>query len=248
VSPAPGAPPGRRLTGAFIAGILTASALGGFLIQRLTTPHPLPLRPLPLPPSRQLPQPAPAGSPAAAPEAPPARRIPEKLPDVALADMSGTVRHLSAFKGHLLLVNFWATWCEPCRREMPLLQKISRERAKDGVEIVGIALDQREDVAKFAATMHVSYPLLIGDQGGFEAASAFGMEPVLPFSVFADRSGQIVTLKVGELHPDEAALILDTLVRLDAGGMPLAAAREEISSGIARLTAARAAGTPPAQP
>ena len=83
------------------------------------------------------------------------------------------------------------------------------------------------------------YPVLVGEKGGLEAVNALGMDTVLPFSVFADRRGQIITLKIGELHADEAALILDRMTDLDHGRLTLTAAREQIAAGIARLSAAR---------
>ena len=94
---------------------------------------------------------------------------------------------------------------------------------------------------------HIAYPLLVGEQGGLEMINALGMDTVLPFSVFADRAGRIVTLKIGELHPEEAEFILARMLDLDQGRMNLAAAREQISAGIAQLNAARspAAGSEP---
>jgi hypothetical protein len=83
--------------------------------------------------------------------------------------------------------------------------------------------------------------VLIGEQGGFEAVAAFGMDPVLPFSAFADGAGRIVTLKVGELHPDEADFILDRMRDLDQGRLSLATAREQIAAGMSRLSARRPA-------
>jgi thiol-disulfide isomerase/thioredoxin len=234
--PEPAAP--RRIGGALLAALLvTGAAGGGFVLYRLTTPPRATLRvdhsPLAVKP------PAEKDSPPAEEAAAPVRRIPEELPAIRLPDLSGHLRGLSDFRGRVLIVNFWATWCEPCRREIPLLQNIRRERAKDGIEIVGIALDHRADVAQYARARDLKYPLLIGENGGLEAANALGMDTVLPFSVFADRTGRIITLKVGELHPDEAALILDRMTDLDQGRLTLAAAREQIASGIARLAASR---------
>jgi thiol-disulfide isomerase/thioredoxin len=137
-------------------------------------------------------------------------------------------------------VNFWASWCEPCRREIPLLESLRRERRKDGLEIVGIALDFRDAAEKYSRAARIDYPVLVGEEGGYEAAAAFGMDPVLPFSVFADRTGTIVTLKVGELHRDEAGFILDRVRDVGAGRLSLPAAREEIASGIRRLNLRRA--------
>jgi len=85
----------------------------------------------------------------------------------------------------------------------------------------------------------MDYPVLVGEQGGFEAVAAFGMDPVLPFSAFADRAGRIVTLKVGELHRDEADFILDRMRELGQGRLSLAAAREQIAAGISRLNRGR---------
>ena len=232
--PAPGADARRRISAVALAGVLLLSALGGFLIYHLGRPRQPALQVL-----TTITAPAPAAQPVAPPE-PPGRRIPESLPEIALPAPDGVLHRLSDYRGKLLVVNFWATWCEPCRREMPLLSSLKREHAKDGVEIVGIAIDQRPDVAKYASEHAIGYPILEGEKGGLAAANAFGMDVVLPFSVFADRSGQIVTLKVGELHPDEARLILERMLDLDRGRLTLAAAREAIASGIARLSAARA--------
>jgi thiol-disulfide isomerase/thioredoxin len=221
--------------------VLAGAAAGGFALHRLTAPPRASLRV-----DRALPSPVPPREAQSAPEGTTAvgRRIPDELPLIRLPGLDGTLRSVSEFRGKLLVLNFWATWCEPCRREIPLLQRLRSDRAKDGVEIVGIALDYRDDVAKYALARDVRYPLLIGEKGGLEAANALGMDTILPFSVFADRRGRIIALKVGELHADEAALILDRMTDLDRGTLNLAAARAQISTGMSRLSAARAAESP----
>jgi thiol-disulfide isomerase/thioredoxin len=148
---------------------------------------------------------------------------------------------LADWKGRPVLVNFWATWCDPCRREIPLLKTLRHEHAADGLQIVGIAVDSLEAVRQYTAEHGIDYPVLIGQQGGLAAVTAFGMDTVLPFSVFADRQGRIVTLKIGELHRDEAELILERLREVDAGTLTVSAAREQISTGVQRLKAARTA-------
>lgn len=172
------------------------------------------------------------------PQAP--RPIPTELPNISLADPGGIKHALSEWKGRPLLINFWATWCAPCRREIPLLKTIRHDRAKDGIEIVGIAVDFRDAVQKYAREMSIDYPVLVGEQDGLEAIAAFGMDTVFPFTVFADARGRIVTLKVGELHADEARLILDRVKGIDTGRIDLAAAKKEIADGIAALAAERA--------
>ena len=170
----------------------------------------------------------------------PAHIIPTEVPNISLADGEGVKHALSEWKGRPLLINFWATWCAPCRREIPLLKTLRQERTGDGVEVVGIAVDFRDAVKHYAHEMGIDYPVLIGEQDGLDAIAAFGMDTIFPFTVFADRQGRIVTLKIGELHTDEAHFILDELKAVDAGRTPLAAARKEIADGVAALAAKRA--------
>jgi thiol-disulfide isomerase/thioredoxin len=225
------------------AALLVACAAGGFLVYHLATPPRARLYPAPAPAP-----PAPAAAPAAAPAEPgpvpppTVQRVPEVLPELALPDLDGTPHRLTEWKGRPLVVNFWATWCEPCRREIPLLKSLRRERATDRLEIVGIAIDFRDTAQKYARDTGINYPVLVGEQGGLEAVAAFGMDPVLPFSAFADPAGRIITLKVGELHRDEADFILDRMRELDRGRLSLASAREQIAVGISRLNTRRAAG------
>ena len=224
-----------------VAVLLAAGALG-FLWQRLTAPAASTLRVASATPAAKTTS-GPAPEAAAAPTpvaAAPERRVPESLPVFSLPGLDGVAHQLSDWRGHPLVVNFWATWCEPCRREIPLLEALSREHGHQGLEIIGIAIDYREPVEKYARRMGINYPVLLGEKGGLEAVASFGMDTALPFSVFADRQGRIVTLKVGELHRDEADLILGRIRALDQGRLGLADAREQIDAGIRRLAASRA--------
>jgi len=153
--------------------------------------------------------------------------------------LDGKLHRLSDWKGRPLVINFWATWCEPCRREIPLLKTLRHEHAGNGLEIVGIGIDYLDTVRKFASDQGIDYPLLLGEREGLQTARAFGMETVLPFSVFSDREGRVVTLKVGELHRDEAELILGRIREVDAGRLSLIAAQSQISKGVRNLRQAR---------
>ena len=221
-----------------LTGMLVASAAIGFITYRLLVrPSSVQatiaarVKPAPGPPGTEVP---PEGNPT------PPTKVPERLPEIRLPSIDGAVHGLTDWEDRPLVVNFWATWCDPCRREIPLLKTLRHEHAGDRLEIVGIAVDYPDEVRKYAQTHGIDYPLLVGDEGGLEAVNAFGMETVLPFSVFADRQGRIVTLKVGELHRDEAELILDRVRAVDAGTLTLPVAREQISEGVSRLRTAHA--------
>ena len=170
----------------------------------------------------------------------PSRPIPDTVPDLTLPNLAGVQTSLRAFLGHPLIINFWATWCAPCRREIPLLQQLRRAYRGDGLEIVGIAVDFRAAVADYVARQAVEYPLLVGEDAGLAATERFGMQAVLPFSVFADAQGRIVTIKVGELHPDEAAYILGAMRDLAAGRISLREAHAGIVQRLRELAVERA--------
>jgi thiol-disulfide isomerase/thioredoxin len=179
-----------------------------------------------------------ADAPGQATQAPPPPTVPETLPDVTLPDATGTPRSIAGWKGRPLIINFWATWCGPCREEIPLLNALRKERAADKLEVIGIAIDEQQKVVAFAKEIGIEYPVLIGEQEGYEAAERFGVASlVLPFSVFVDTQGRIVTLKVGELHPDQAAAILDRVRDVDANRLSLADARRQIADKLRDLAA-----------
>ena len=166
----------------------------------------------------------------------PAAVIPERRPDIALADRDGKLRRLSEWDGRPQVINFWATWCAPCRRELPMLNELARDPALSEFAVIGIAIDFREDVLAFLAETPVEYPVLIGEQDGLDAARAFGVESLgLPFTAFVDRAGRIVTLHVGELHRPQADVILSTVKALDAGQIELPAAREQIRQKVPKI-------------
>ena len=191
--------------------------------------------------------PARADTPAAdvpAEEAAPApetkKPVPDTLPDITLANLEGKPTKLASFGSRPLMVNFWATWCAPCRREIPLLNKIRMQRKAQNAEIVGIAVDFRDDVLKYVKTTPINYPLLMGEEDGLAAAEAFGMGMAFPFSVFVDAQNRILTIKVGELHEDEANFAFDRLRDIDNGVLTRAAAQAAVADAFREMAAARA--------
>jgi thiol-disulfide isomerase/thioredoxin len=221
------------------AAVITAAGLAGFFAHgRLMRPETLPVPRAP-PPAASLAAVHAAPSDDAAPHTQP---IADALPDIAFQDQRGITRRLSDWKGRPLLVNFWASWCEPCREEIPFLERLSRQHASDGLQVIGVAVDSRAAVLDYARRAAIQYPLLIGEQPGLQAVQALGMEAVFPFSVFVDARGRIVTLKIGKLRPDQAALILGRVDDLDQGRIDLATAQRQISDGMAKLAVARRDG------
>jgi thiol-disulfide isomerase/thioredoxin len=174
------------------------------------------------------------------------RSVPEVLPDFTLANREGKPTKLSSFAGRPLLVNFWATWCAPCRREIPLLNELRAERASQGLEVVGVAVDFRDDVLKYVAETRVDYPLLIGEEDGLAAADAFGIGLAFPVSIFADKNSRILAVKVGELHRDEAEFILDRVADVDRRILAPAVAKAQIGAKLLELAQKRAKAPPAA--
>jgi thiol-disulfide isomerase/thioredoxin len=163
-------------------------------------------------------------------------KIPERLPAFTLADRSGKPTSIETWHGKSLILNFWATWCAPCRREIPLLSELSQQSGPD-FAVIGVAVDHRDQVLAFADQFQIHYPLLIGEQDALDAASALGVEsPLFPFTVFTDRRGEVVAVFVGELHRPQADLILSVVRSLDAHRLALTVARQEISDGLRSQT------------
>lgn len=162
--------------------------------------------------------------------------IPTVRPDISLADRDGRVRALSEWGGQPAIINFWATWCAPCRREIPMLNALAVDPAYSEFALIGIAIDFREDVLRYLATTPIDYTVLIGEQDGLEAARAFGMESIgLPFTVFTDKTDRIVTVHVGELHRPQADVILSAVRALDAGQIDLKTAQDRIQSNLPKI-------------
>jgi thiol-disulfide isomerase/thioredoxin len=159
--------------------------------------------------------------------------IPEELPDFALKDLSGKSTPISAWAGKSLMINFWATWCAPCRREIPLLKTLATDWAGREFTVVGIAVDYPDKVEEFVARFKIDYPILIGEQDALDVAAKFGMDsPAFPFTVFTDRRGEVVALFVGELHRRQADFILSEVQNLNAERLQLPAARKRIAEGL----------------
>ena len=106
----------------------------------------------------------------------------------------------------MLIVNFWATWCEPCKKEMPEFVKVQSKFGEKGVTFVGIAIDEPDKVKIFARQLGINYPILIGTYSTMGVAREAGSPTeALPFTAILDRGGRVVATKLGDL--DETKLI-----------------------------------------
>jgi thiol-disulfide isomerase/thioredoxin len=163
-------------------------------------------------------------------------KVPDRLPPFTLSGLDGKPVSSRQWDGRSLVLNFWATWCAPCRREIPMLKELSGAWANRGMTIVGVAVDHREAVSKFADEFKVSYPILVGEEDALDLAKDLGVEtPVFPFTVFTDRQGEVVALYIGELHPAQASLILGVVETVNRNQLPLGQARRTISDGLKSL-------------
>jgi thiol-disulfide isomerase/thioredoxin len=149
------------------------------------------------------------------------------LPEFAMPDLAGTDTSIRSWPGQALIVNFWATWCAPCLREIPMLMEYQQQHPE--VQIVGIAVDSEDAVQAFAADNEFNYPILVGPRG-FEAAAALGAQYVaLPLTVFVAADERLYGIHMGELHAAHLQNFTAANSGLAAGTLDFAAAQSLIA-------------------
>ena len=132
---------------------------------------------------------------------------------LSLPDTQGTEQPLRQWVGKVLVVNFWATWCEPCREEMPEFVRAQRDLGAQGVQFVGIAVDDRDKVVQFTRELHLNYPALIGGYKAMDTVKPLGNNlSVLPFTVILDRQGRVAHTQLGPLEKGQLRSILSNLL------------------------------------
>jgi thiol-disulfide isomerase/thioredoxin len=129
-------------------------------------------------------------------------------------DLEAKPRKLSEWRGKVLVCNFWATWCTPCREEIPMLVGLRGKYEPKGLEIVGIAIDNMAKVLDFSASYKISYPILIAEAGGLDLMRGLGNQGGgLPYTVVTDRNGGVVHRKLGLLKQAELEPMIQSLLR-----------------------------------
>ncbi|MBI2295324.1 MAG: TlpA family protein disulfide reductase [Betaproteobacteria bacterium] len=117
-----------------------------------------------------------------------------------LADLQGGARTLEPWRGRVLVVNFWATWCAPCREEIPVFVRMQERYGAQGLQFVGVAIDQPDKVADFAREFQINYPVLLGGLETLELVRLVGNRAgVLPYTLVIDRAGNIASRELGGL-------------------------------------------------
>lgn len=129
----------------------------------------------------------------------------KRRPDFALPDLDGKIRNASEWDGKVTVVNFWATWCPPCKREIPAFIELQKQFSAQGVQFIGIALDTRDEVMAFVDSAGINYLTLLGERDAVKVSHDFGNRlDALPYTVIIDRKGEIAFVHRGELSREDA--------------------------------------------
>ena len=136
-----------------------------------------------------------------------------KVDDFSLSDVDGEQRHLSEWQGKVIVLNFWATWCPPCREEIPAFIELQQQYSNDGLQFIGIALQEAEEIRDFIKEFDVNYPSLVGADDVIKIASKLGNDiGALPYTVIINRDGVISFTRRGPLSKSEAELAIKPLL------------------------------------
>ena len=128
-------------------------------------------------------------------------------------DSGGRPQPMAQWDGKVLVINYWATWCTPCREEMPALMNVQRKYSANGVHVVGIAMDNVSKVREYAKELHIEYTLLMGSMETLDLSKDLGNRTgVLPFTVVLDRGGKLAYARAGALTEVELSAALKPLL------------------------------------
>ena len=180
-----------------VTGVLAAlAAAGGFLVHRHLDASP-------------------AASAAAAPAAPALATVAGELPrpDFSLPDVDGRTRHVSEWQGKVLVINFWATWCPPCLEEIPMFNALQEELGERGLQFLGVAIDDVENVRAFAEEHAMRYPTLHGQLDAIDIGKRYGNTlGALPYTIVVGRDGAIAHTHAGPLDRATTTTLVEALL------------------------------------
>ena len=151
------------------------------------------------------------------------------FPSFQLPDMDGVEHDFSEWHGKHRLLNICATWCAPCRREIPELKAFQDRYGDDGVQVIGIAVDFPEQVRAYAVSAEFNYPILVGEQDAMAVAESSGIDFIaMPFTMIVAADGELLSAYLGELHAEHLDHIISVFAQLDAGVIDNAGARQSL--------------------
>ncbi|MGH8581083.1 MAG: TlpA family protein disulfide reductase [Gammaproteobacteria bacterium] len=134
-------------------------------------------------------------------------------PEFTLNDLQNKPRRVGEWDGKVLVVNFWATWCPPCRKEIPQFIALQQEFGDRGLQFLGIAIDDPRTVREFVPSLRFNYPILVGEQDAIDVAKAYGnLIGALPYTVVVDRKGAIVLTHQGEVSGHQLEQVIVRLI------------------------------------
>ena len=133
--------------------------------------------------------------------------------DFSLPNLDGTRQSLSDWKGKTIVLNFWATWCAPCKKEIPMFNKLQKEYAEDDVQFIGVAVDNIKTIRIFIDKVPIDYPVLYGVEDATKITQTYGNKlGVLPYTVFIDKRGRIQTIVSGALSQSYTRQTIEKLL------------------------------------
>jgi peroxiredoxin len=134
-------------------------------------------------------------------------------PDFSMRDLDGATHDVKEWDGKVLVINFWATWCPPCRKEIPAFIQLQEKYGEGGLQFVGIAIEGADSVKEFASKLGINYPLLAGEREGMEVSRSYGNDiGALPYTVIIRRDGKIAYVQRGEISIEEAEQVIRALI------------------------------------
>ncbi len=138
----------------------------------------------------------------------------ETLLETSLPDLDGQMQTLSQWRGKILIVNFWATWCPPCLKEIPDFMSLQQQYGEQNLQFVGIAIEEKAAVADYDAKTNINYPILIAGNTGINLTRSWGNSvDAVPFTVIISPEGKIIHRQAGEFSKSELLKVIQPLLK-----------------------------------